>query len=179
MPATRRRAAKRVRRRAARGRKARKAKAARPARARKATSGRRRPRKRSLRHVPNDKPLAERLGIRPGTALTVLGPPPGYVPLLGSLPDDVRIVTRIAGMTRFVHVFAHDGGELQRRLVELRPVLSPDAVVWVSHPKPASAMRSDLTRDSVRAIAEPFGLTPVAQLSIDDTWSALRFKRGD
>ena len=54
--------------------------------------------------------------------------------------------------------------------------IEPDSVLWFAYPKGSSGIKTDINRDALRATAEEFGITTVAAVSIDDTWSALRFR---
>ena len=54
--------------------------------------------------------------------------------------------------------------------------IEPDSVLWFAYPKGSSGIKTDINRDTLRATAEEFGITTVAAVSIDDTWSALRFR---
>lgn len=51
-----------------------------------------------------------------------------------------------------------------------------DSVLWFAYPKGTSKIKTDINRDSLRETAEEYGITTVAAVSIDDTWSALRFR---
>jgi hypothetical protein len=48
----------------------------------------------------------------------------------------------------------------------------PD-VFWVAYPK---ANRADINRDTLWPILGEYGMRPIAQVSVDDVWSALRFR---
>lgn len=52
----------------------------------------------------------------------------------------------------------------------------PDSVLWFAYPKGTSKVKTDINRDSIRVLAEDFNITTVTAISIDDTWSALRFR---
>jgi len=47
----------------------------------------------------------------------------------------------------------------------------------VAYPKLSSSFASDLSRDTIRALAPLYGLDTIGQIAIDDDWSALRLKR--
>ena len=126
--------------------------------------------------VPSTAPLTERLHVKPGTTIVVLGAPAGYRQKLGPLPEGARLVNVVPAEAAFVHLFARDGAALSSRLREVSPRLTDDCTVWVSYPK-ASSGASDLNREKICGLARPFGLAPVAQVAVDTTWSALRFKR--
>lgn len=54
--------------------------------------------------------------------------------------------------------------------------IEPDSIVWFAYPKGTSKIKTDINRDTIRATAEGFGLKTVTAISIDETWSALRFR---
>jgi hypothetical protein len=131
----------------------------------------------AARPAPSTARLIDKLHVRPGTTIVVLGAPAGYRQKLGVLPEGARLVNVVPAEAAFVHLFARDGAALSSRLREVSPRLTPDATVWVSYPKADSGAGSDLSREKIWAIAGPFGLAPVAQVAVDKIWSALRFKR--
>jgi hypothetical protein len=49
-----------------------------------------------------------------------------------------------------------------------------DAVIWVSWPKKAAGIPSELTEDSVRELALPLGLVDIKVCAVDATWSGLK-----
>jgi len=51
-----------------------------------------------------------------------------------------------------------------------------DSVFWIAYPKGTSGIKTDINRDILRVAAEEFGITTVTAISINDTWSALRFR---
>ena len=51
-----------------------------------------------------------------------------------------------------------------------------DSVLWLAYPKGTSKIKTDINRDTIRVTGEKFGITTVTAISIDDTWSALRFR---
>ena len=131
----------------------------------------------AARPDPSNAPLTEKLNVKPGTTIVVLGAPAGYRQKLGPLPEGARLVNVVPAEAAFVHLFARDGAALSSRLREVSPRLTADATVWISFPKADSGAGSDLSREKIWALAGPFGLTPVSQVTMDDIWSALRFKR--
>ena len=54
--------------------------------------------------------------------------------------------------------------------------IEPDSVLWFAYPKGTSKTKTDINRDTIRVTGEGFGITTVTAISIDDTWSALRFR---
>jgi hypothetical protein len=51
-----------------------------------------------------------------------------------------------------------------------------DSVLWFAYPKGTSKIKTDINRDTIRITGEEYGITTVTAISIDDTWSALRFR---
>ena len=54
--------------------------------------------------------------------------------------------------------------------------IETDSVLWFAYPKGTSKIKTDINRDTIRVTGEGFGITTVTAISIDDTWSALRFR---
>ena len=120
------------------------------------------------------KPLAEKLGIRPGTQIAVIGAPANYRELLGPLPAKIKIVRSPKRGAPFIHLFAKERTELAEQLVMYRKTIAQDGVLWVSWPKKASKVPTDITEDVVRAVALPLGLVDVKVCAVDETWSGLK-----
>ncbi len=54
--------------------------------------------------------------------------------------------------------------------------IEADSVLWFAYPKGTSKIKTDINRDTIRVTGEEFGITTVTAISIDETWSALRFR---
>ena len=54
--------------------------------------------------------------------------------------------------------------------------VEPDSVLWFAYPKGTSKIKTDINRDILRVEGETFGITTVTAVSIDNTWSGLRFR---
>lgn len=54
--------------------------------------------------------------------------------------------------------------------------IEPDSIFWIAYPKLTSSIKSDINRDTIRPAVEKYGIQTVAAVSINDTWSALRFR---
>ncbi len=121
--------------------------------------------------------LVEKLGIKSGTAVILLGGPPGYAAMLGELPAGADIRTRLASSARFIHQFARLRSELETAFPRAAKALADDGMLWISWPKKASKLPTDLTEDVVRAIGLPLGLVDVKVCAVDETWSGLKFVR--
>jgi hypothetical protein len=119
-------------------------------------------------------PLAKKLGYKPAMQVCLLGAPAGFRKLLEPLPGDVSFASRSGKSTDLVHLFAVKRAELSRTLQTLRKALKPDASIWVSWPKKASKVSTDITEDVIRAEALPLGLVDIKVCAVDETWSGLK-----
>lgn len=73
-------------------------------------------------------------------------------------------------------VFINDKKEYLEFLKKELKNIEPDSVLWFAYPKGTSKIKTDINRDTIRVTGEEFGITTVTAISIDDTWSALRFR---
>ena len=121
------------------------------------------------------KTIVQKLGIKPGFRIFVDGAPVAYGDIVGELPDEVTIVSRPKAPLDVVHLFATEAAGLAGRLRKYRDAIVPDGMIWVSWPKKASAVVTDLSDVVVREIALPLGLVDVKVCAVDDTWSGLKF----
>lgn len=119
-------------------------------------------------------PLAQKLGIAEGLRVFVWDGPREYRDLVAPLPARVRFAKGLDSDVDLVHVFVTARERLDRALRTLRQTLRPDGIVWVSWPKKASGVRTDVTEDTIRAVALPMGWVDVKVCAVDDTWSGLK-----
>ena len=117
-------------------------------------------------------PLAKKLGIREGARLAVLGAPDGFE--IDALPGDVEPRRTARGVHDVILSFHTDRAELATRLPTLMRSLDVDGGLWISWPKKASGVDTDITEDVIREVALPTGLVDVKVCAVDDTWSGLR-----
>jgi CheY-like chemotaxis protein len=122
-------------------------------------------------------PLPRKLGIRPGTCMTLLGAPPDFDKKLAPLPEDVHLRRQSRGQADIVLLFAGSRNDLERRLPRVDPILAPGGRLWIAWPKKASGVESDLSQPVVRAAGMEAGLVDYKICSIDETWSGLCFAR--
>jgi hypothetical protein len=73
-------------------------------------------------------------------------------------------------------VFINDHAAYTDFLKNTLQQIEPDSVLWFAYPKGSSKIKTDINRDILRLTGEQFGITTVTAISIDDTWSALRFR---
>jgi len=73
-----------------------------------------------------------------------------------------------------VHLFADSREVLTQALKRLRTRIRPDAAIWVSWPKKASKVPTDITEDSIREVALPLGLVDIKVCAVSEVWSGLK-----
>ena len=121
--------------------------------------------------------LVDKLGIKAGAGIAILNPPKGYDRTLGRLPPQVTRKAQAAGPLDFIQLFTKEKRELERRFATLARALAPAGMLWISWPKKASGVATDLTEDVIRAVGLGHGLVDVKVAAVDDVWSGLKFVR--
>lgn len=119
-------------------------------------------------------PLAKKLGFHEHDRVFIAGAPEHYRALLEPLPAPVEFVAKADAKTNLVHFFATRKAELAKELARYRKTLKADATVWVSWPKKASNVPTDITEDVIRAVALPLGFVDVKVCAVDEVWSGLK-----
>src|SRR3990172_11201526 len=106
-------------------------------------------------------PLAKKLGLKAPLKLLTINAPKEYKSWLGDLPDGVALTTKAGNPVEAAHVFTTESAFLDATLSKLRTELKQDGFVWVSWPKKASKVPTDITEDTIREIALPLGLVAI------------------
>ena len=119
-------------------------------------------------------PLAKKLGIKPHGTLFPLGAPDHYRALIAPLPEGVTIASDLTGEVDVVHLFVTTRVQLASWLRLGLGAMRQDAAIWVSWPKKASKVATEITEDVVRELALPLGLVDIKVCAVDDVWSGLK-----
>ena len=119
-------------------------------------------------------PLPQKLGIKPGMTLHVVDAPMDYSALIAPVGQKVAFATRLTKDVELLHAFVTRKDRLEDVLDRARAGLGAEAIVWVSWPKKAAKLATEVTEDTVRDMALPLGFVDVKVCAIDDTWSGLR-----
>jgi hypothetical protein len=118
-------------------------------------------------------PLVKKLGIKPGARVQFLNTPRGF-----DVSELVAGATTVrSGELDFALLFVNNAAELKKGLAPLCQRVSDAGMVWVSWPKKASGVPTDVTEDVVRQVGLPLGWVDVKVCAIDETWSGLKFYR--
>src|SRR5215467_13867366 len=113
--------------------------------------------------------LRKKFQLKDGQALKVLDAPAGVD--LSELAD---------GEPVGVLAFVSSSADVRKHAKAVTGAAAePTGLAWAAYPKKSSGIESDLTRDEGWAALFDTGVRPVRQIAIDDTWSALRFRRSE
>ena len=121
--------------------------------------------------------LVEKLGLKPGMSACLLDAPPGYLAALGDVVAHIHLVASPDGAASldFLHAFFSGRATLLVRLPHLKAALAPAGMLWISWPKKAAKLPTDLDEHVVREAGLAAGLVDVKGAAIDPVWSALKF----
>ena len=119
-------------------------------------------------------PLAEKLSLKDGMRVWFL-----------DMPDSVRAEIEKYGLTlseeevptpglHAAHIFMTDRAEMEKQLGILRDLIDPAGHVWVSWPKKAAKVETDITEDVIREVALPTGFVDIKVCAVDAVWSGLK-----
>ncbi len=119
-------------------------------------------------------PLAKKLSLKDGMRVW-----------FDAMPDSVRAEIDEFGLTLIeeaspakglnaAHVFTVERAMLEQRLADLRHLIDPAGQLWVSWPKKASKVPTDITEDTIRELCLPMGWVDIKVCAIDAVWSGLK-----
>ena len=118
--------------------------------------------------------LSNKLGIKPGFKIRLINPPAHYFDLIDPLPADTEFFEEPASGIDFVHYFTQHACELGKMLPALKTEIVSNGMIWVSWPKKASKVPTDVTEDVIRELALSIGLVDVKVCAVDAVWSGLK-----
>lgn len=124
----------------------------------------------------SDKSVAQKLQMKPNLTALFVNAPRDYEVKLGRLPEGVFVIKKVHGRIDFIQVFVNSKQELEEQIPRLKNILAPEGMLWVTYHKGTSPVKTDINRDEIAAYARSVGMQAVAQIAIDDDWSALRLK---
>ena len=124
-------------------------------------------------------PLAKKLGLKAGQAVAFVGLPVSLAGL-AEAAEFRRIETAPdwralpEGARDVIHLFTSSATDLAAALPVLRDLIAPAGMIWVSWPKQASKVATDLTEDVIRNLALSDVLVDVKVCAVDEVWSGLK-----
>ena len=119
-------------------------------------------------------PLAKKLSLRDGQRVWFSGMPESVADEIDEYALELTFVADPAEGVDAAHVFVTDRAELKRLLALLRHQIASDGHVWVSWPKKAAKVPTDITEDTIREVALPMGFVDTKVRAVDETWSGLK-----
>lgn len=131
-------------------------------------------------------PLHRKLGIKEGMNLLIMEGPGPYRGFFNEWPDInalEEIATRQSSESPtlnseefdFIHLFATTFETLEKGLALAHSVMTQNGMIWVSWPKKASGLASEIGKFDVMQAGQAIGLVDVKVASIDETWSGHKF----
>ena len=131
-------------------------------------------------------PLAKKLRMKAAHHVAVLNAPPAYFAQLAPAPVDLHMEVKVGQAYDVVQLFVNNADELRALGASAIRAVKPDGLLWVAYPKGGKTRgATDLPatpwwtkRDVLGEFTGELGYKPVAFLKIDESWTALRFKRG-
>jgi hypothetical protein len=120
----------------------------------------------------SNRPLASKLGLKPGAATAILEAPEGFADLIGTR----EFVTSLdLESYDYLHFFTASTLALEAIFPILAKRLNRGGILWISWPKKSSGMQTDLGENAVRTLGLATGLVDVKICAIDHIWSGLKF----
>jgi hypothetical protein len=118
-------------------------------------------------------PLAKKLGLKAGFNISLINAPEGYFDLFTDLPCNL-ILSDNKLKKDFIHFFVMDESEYFSKLPLLKSEIKPDGMIWVSWPKRASKIITDVTENTIRSYAIQTGLVDIKVCAVNEIWSGLK-----
>ncbi|MGE0090918.1 MAG: hypothetical protein AB7S50_15725 [Bacteroidales bacterium] len=123
----------------------------------------------------SEKSISQRLFIKSGYRVALIGAPDDFIDKMGQLPEKVIITRSVGKSTNMVQSFVENRVGLIDFLENLYKE-NNELMIWIAYPKGTSKIKTDINRDIIVKISSEFGLKPVAMISIDEKWASLRLK---
>lgn len=117
-------------------------------------------------------PLAKKLSLKDGLRAWFHAMPGKIRAEIADVMLDER--DAIEDGVQAAHIFTTERAELERLLADLRARIEPSGFVWVSWPKKASKVPTDISEEVIRDICLPMGWVDVKVCAVDATWSGLK-----
>jgi hypothetical protein len=120
-------------------------------------------------------PLARKLSLKHGQRVWWDGMPDSVRAEIGAEGFALVLLAAPEAPLDAVHIFVTERSDMEARLQALRPLLAPAGFIWVSWPKKASKVPTDITEDRIRDFILPAtDLVDVKVCAVDSTWSGLK-----
>ncbi|MCL6728949.1 DUF3052 domain-containing protein [Sphingomonas hankyongi] len=122
-------------------------------------------------------PLAKKLSLKDGMRVWWDDVPHTVRDEIAAEDLQLKLLTIPEAPIDAANVFVIERPKLEATLHQLMPLLAPSGFIWVSWPKKASKVPTDITEDTIREVCLPMGLVDVKVCAIDEVWSGLKLLR--
>jgi len=119
-------------------------------------------------------PLAKKLSLRDGQRVWFDAMPESVQDEIGEYALELTFVAGPEECPDAAHIFVTERAAMEAKLATLRETMAHDGYIWVSWPKKASQVPTDITEDTIREVALPLGLVDTKVCAVDDIWSGLK-----
>ncbi len=119
-------------------------------------------------------PLAKKLTLRDGQRVWFDGMPGGVQDEIGEYALELTVVSGPEDSPHAAHIFVSTRAALESKLATLRETIAKDGQVWVSWPKKASGVATEIDEHDVRAAGLAIGFVDTKKCAVDETWSGLK-----
>ncbi len=119
-------------------------------------------------------PLARKLNLKDGMRVWSNGMPDSVRREIAAEGLQLQLLNAPEGPIDAAHIFVTERDDLEAKLQQLLQLLEPAGMIWVSWPKKASKVPTDITEDVIRDVCLPMGLVDVKVCAVDATWSGLK-----
>lgn len=120
-------------------------------------------------------PLAKKLGIKEGYKISIVNAPEDYLSFFSDLPEGLEWVKDQKVKKNFIHIFTDNCSQLKADIAVLKNEIEPNGMIWISWPKKASKVPTDLDGNKVREIGLKNGLVDIKVCAVTEIWSGLKF----
>ena len=119
-------------------------------------------------------PLARKLSLKDGQRVWWEGMPGSVRATIEAEGPALEVLEDALSPIDVAHLFTASRAELDAGLRRLLARLAPGGFIWISWPKKASKVPTDISEDVIRELALPLGLVDVKVCAVDDVWSGLK-----
>ncbi|MBK5280310.1 MAG: DUF3052 domain-containing protein [Bacteroidia bacterium] len=121
-------------------------------------------------------PLVKKLGIKTNFTMLIHGQAVNYFAMLAPTPKGIEVLRSPAKKeVDFIHLFVKNKREFEKGFIKLKKCLRKEGMFWVSWPKKASRVPTDLDENIIREFGLINGLVDVKVCAVDEVWSGLKF----
>ena len=119
-----------------------------------------------------ERSVAEKMGIKENTEAFFVNPDNEAIQNI-KLPA-LDIAAKLENDFDYIHLFVKKQSEFIEHFPKLKKHLKPNGMLWVSWPK-GGKLQTDLNIKTVIKLGYDFGLVESTCLSVNETWSGLKF----